>query len=528
MKKAIAFLLIAFMALSVFAGGSNESNTSAATGAEPATVTGGKLVGGMNVDVTTYASWRARSGQEKLSLSPVYETLMRFDENGELQPYLAESLTADVDNLTYTVKLRDDVYFSDGSKLDADALLWNFENFKENSQTSATHFGSVESFEKVDDLTVVIHLKEWNTQIPYSLNSVPGLMYSKKAFDEHGYDWCLEHPVGTGPYILTDYQTDSHKTYQRNPNYWNKEETPSFDEIEIRIIADNMSAQAALISGDIDFFYGGDFQMLNTLKNMNYNIYANKMWYTIYFLIYGSAVEGSPLEDVRVRQAIAYAIDSDAISEKLDYGMSFVSNQYAVEGTQFYSDDVVGYDYNPEKAKQLLAEAGYPNGFSTKLSVGVDQALDRYMIAIQGYLKDVGIDVTLDYQETAIWTAKGIYETDEGMILAGHGFGANLVNQAVNNFSKRAIDGVGMLKNSKLHPDDLDAVLMAALSAVDTDEMLGYMHEAEKLIIDEYCLGYPVVIAAASQIVAAPDIVDNGFIASYNEYWDWSNISRVE
>ena len=528
MKKAIALLLIAFVAFSAFAGGSSESSA-AAPAAEATPATGGKLVGGMNVDVATYASWRIRSGQEKLALSPVYEPLMKFDENGDLQPYLAESLTADPENLTYTVKLRDDVYFSDGSKLDADALLWNFENFKANSQTSATHFGSVESFEKVDDLTVVLHLTEWNTQIPYSLNSVAGLMYSKKAFDEHGYDWCLENPVGTGPYIMTDYLTDANKTYEKNPNYWNAEESPAtFDELEIRIIADNMSAQAALISGEIDFFSGGDFQMKDTMQKMGYNLYSNEMWYTIYFLIYGSAVEGSPLEDVRVRQAIAYAIDSDAIAKNLDFGMSFVSNQYAVEGTPFYSDEVVGYGYDPEKAKQLLAEAGYPNGFSTKLSVGVDQALDRYMIAIQGYLQAVGINVTLDYQETAIWTAKGIYETDEGMILAGHGFGANLVNQAVNNFSKRAVAGVGMLKNSKIHPDDLDAELMAALSATDNDVMLEHMHNAEKLIIDTYCLGYPVVMATSKQIIAAPDIVDEGFTASYNEFEDWTKIYRVE
>ena len=527
MRKVVTFLLMLCVMFSVFANGSSETTAPAASGTDSGSQKGGTIVGAMNVDVSAYASWRLRSGQEKLSLSPVYEPLMKFDENGELQPYLAESLVADVDNLTYTVTLRDDVYFSDGSKLDADALLWNFENFKANSQTSSTHFGSVESFEKIDDRTVVIHLSEWNTQIPYSLNSVAGLMYSKKAFDDHGYDWCLENPVGTGPYVMTESVTDSYKRYEKNPNYWNKENEPYFDNVEIRIIADNMSAQAALISGDIDFYYGGDFQMKSTLQNMGYNLYSNQMWYTIYFLIFGSAVDGSPLEDVRVRQAIAYAIDSDAISKSLDFGMSFVSNQYAVEGTQFYSDDVVGYEYNPEKAKQLLAEAGYPNGFSTTIAVGVDQALDRYMVAIQGYLAEVGIDVTLDYQETAIWTSRGIYQIDEGMILAGHGFGANLVNQAVSNFSQRAISGVGMLKDSKIHPDDLNDVLMSALSATDTEEMLSYMHEAERLIIDEYCLGYPVVIAFSTQIIAQPDIIDSGFVQAYNEYMDWTKVSRA-
>lgn len=543
MKKFIAMLLVTVFVFS-FAACASDKNGGNATNANENqgeanqtsselvpvgenTVTGGEIVFGMNVDVNTHASWRIRSAQEKLALSPVYEPLMRFDEKGELYPYLAESLTADQDALTYTVKLREGITFSDGSPLDGDALLWNFENFKENSQTSATHFGSVDYFEKVDDMTVVIHLKEWNTQIPYSLNSCAGLMYSKAAFEEHGYDWCLENAVGTGPYVLTESVSDSHKKYEKNDKYWNTDSPAQFDTVTIRIIADNMSAQAALISGDIDAYLGGDYAMKQTLQDMGYNLYQNKMWYTIYFLIFGSDCEGSPLCDVRVRQAIAYAIDSKTIAETLDYGKTFVSNQYAVEGTPFYSSDVVGYEYNVEKAKELLSEAGYADGFKTKISVGVDQALDRYMVALQGYLKEVGIEVELDYQETAIWTSKGIYETDEGMILAGHGFGANLVNQAVNNFSKRAIDGVGMLKNSKLHPDDLDEALMKALGATDDSEMLSYMHTAEKLIIDEYCLGYPVVMAYGKQIIAADDIVDNGFISGYNEFEIWNNLDRV-
>ena len=553
MKKLFALLLAALMAFSLLAcqpapaedptepeqgatenatPADNQENAATADGAQledgDKIVQGGEIVIGMNVDVNTHAGWRIRSGQEKLALSPVYETLMRFDENGEIQPYLAESLVADQDAKTYTVKLRDGITFSDGSPLDADALLWNFENFKENSQTSATHFGSVDHFEKIDDLTVAIHLTEWNTQIPYSLNSVAGIMYSKAAFEAHDYDWALENPVGTGPYVIVENVSDSHKTYEKNPTYWNAEEPATFDKITIKIIADKMSAQAALINGEIDAYSGGDYAMIQNLVAQGFNHYTNKMWYRIMFLIFGSGIEGSPLADVRVRQAIAYAIDSETIVKSLDYGQTFVSNQYAVEGTPFYNPDVVGYGYDVEKAKQLLAEAGYADGFKTKLSVGIDQALDRYMVAIQGYLKEVGIELELDYQETAIWTSKGIYETDEGMILAGHGFGVNLVNQAVNNFSKRCIQGVGMLKNSKIHPDDLDAALMSALSAADNEKMLEYMHEAERLIIDEYCLGYPVVMCYGKDLITASDIIDDGFIADYNEFETWTKLYRIE
>ena len=144
-------------------------------------IEGGKVTLATSTDCSNVAAWRIRSPYERLSWSGVYEPLFRIGDDGHITPNLAESLDSDYDNLTYTVNLRNDVYFSDGSKLDADVLLWNFENFKENSQSSATHFGKVDSFEKVDDDSVTIHLSEWTSQMPYSLADVAGLMYSKKA-----------------------------------------------------------------------------------------------------------------------------------------------------------------------------------------------------------------------------------------------------------------------------------------------------------------------------------------------------------
>lgn len=488
-------------------------------------VRGGKLVLGTNKDVNSCAPWRFRG--EFYALGPAYEYLLQFDDEGNIVPYLAESIVADPEALTYTITVRDGVTFSDGSKLDGDVLLWNFENFKENSQTSSTHFGSVDYFEKVDDMTVVIHLTEWNTQIPYSLNNCAGIMYSKQAFDEHGYDWCLENPVGTGPYVLIENVTGSYKRFVKNENYWNSDVEPLYDEIEVRIYGDNMAAQAALISGELDVYNQGDYGMKDTMVNMGFNLYQNKMWNRVYFLMFSSAVEGSPFSDVRVRQAISYAIDSQAMVESLDYNRTFVTNQYAVEGTGFYNPDVVGYGYDPEKAKELLAEAGYADGFKTKLVTGTDQGLDRYMIAIQSYLKNIGIEVELEYQDNALWQSSGIYEIDDGMILCGHGYGSNLVNQAVANFSKRAVGGVGMLNKSKIHPDDLDAVLMQALSATNDEEMYELMQEAERLIIDEYCIGYPVITAYYDQIITQPNIVDEGFCNTYNRGNDINKLYRI-
>ena len=499
------------------AGGTSGAGESAGEAA----VTGEISIGDY-ADAANCAAWMIRSAGDKANwVYTIYEPLFTVDENGEVVPYLAESLTSDPDALTYTVALRDDVYFSDGSKLDADALLWNFENFKENGTTSSTHFGSVDSFEKISDKEVVIHMNEWNSQIPYSLCSAAGLMYSKKAFDDNGYDWCLKNPVGTGAYLLDEWITDDHKTFTYNENYWNKDVKPQITKITIKVVPDQTTAQAAMLSGDLDVF-PGDYSFTQEMEAQGFPRVKTQMWYYSDFLVFASGVESSPMSDVRVRQAIAYAIDSETIKETIDQNMSLLTNQYAIEGTPFYTDTVVGYDYDPEKAKELLTEAGYPNGFETTIYTGTDLNLTNQMIAIQGYLADVGITAQLEYQDVSIWSSKTIYSIEDGMVFVSHGFGTNIINQAVSNFSQRAVDGVGMLKDSALHPDDVNEALMNALSAKDEETMYEEFNEAQRLIFDEYCLAYPVDSDAYSWQSVSDHFHDNGCFGTRTEYYNYT------
>jgi peptide/nickel transport system substrate-binding protein len=528
-KKLLVLFLILVLAFSVVAcSPSEEPGKNGQTSGEP--VVGGTLRIGVQSEVANVAAWRLRSPQETLIWSAIYEPLFKMGANGEVVPYLAKSIEADPENLTYTVTLREDVYFSDGSHLDADVLLWNFENFKENSQIAGRYFSDVESFEKTGDYTVVIHLSRWNSQMPFSLTENPGLMYSKKAFDEHGYDWCMENPVGTGPYKLENWVFGESKTLVKNENYWNKDATVYFDKIEFPVIPEEMTAQAALLSGDIDAFYGpSNATMAEMLEKGGFHVTSGKLRSRIIFLIFGSDVKGdSPLEDVRVRQAISYAIDSEAIAKNIDKGLTYACRQYAVPDTPFYNPEIEGYGYDPEKAKQLLKEAGYENGFVTTIYVGLDNPFEDYMVAIQGYLKEVGIGVNLVYQDVSLWSTKTMFEIDDGMVLIGHGFGANLVNQMADNFSKRAVDGSGMLKLSKLHPDDLHEEIMAAISATDEETMYKHVHAAGKMIIDKYCLGYPVVMGPFANVLMREDIVDDHWIAHYSDFFDYTGVYRVQ
>lgn len=487
-------------------------------------IEGGSVTIACSTDCSNVAAWRVRSPFERLNWSGIYEPLFRINDDGTVKENLATALDADAENLTYTIHLREDVTFSDGSPLNADVVVWNLENFKENSQSSATHFSKVESFEKVDDYTVAIHLSAWTSQMPFSLADVAGLMYSKKAFDENGYDWCMENPVGTGPYMLDKWVKDEYKTLVRNENYWNKDAMGHLDSYEIRVIADQTAAENALKAGEIDGYYNGNTMFENTMLSQGYQEFSNTARYNGYFLVFASGIEDSPLNDVKVRQAICYAIDAQAICDSLGFGIDTFSGQYAALGSSFYVDGVNNYEYNVEKAKELLAEAGYPDGFSTTIYTGNEIHVNDYMVVLQGYLKEIGIDVQLEYADNAEWSGTIMYEIPEGMIFLTHGFDNNIINQAYSNFALKN-EGNGMLNKCKQVPDELKAALDKAMEAPDTDTMKAEWANAVKLLFDDYCLAYTVGHTKGSRVLCNDRIVDMGWISTPCNYMNFSNIA---
>lgn len=484
---------------------------------------GGSVTIACSTDCSNVAAWRVRSPYERLNWSGIYEPLFRMNDDGTVKAHLATALDADYDNLTYTIHLREDVHFSDNSPLNADVLVWNLENFKENSQSSATHFSKVESFEKVDDYTVAIHLTEWTSQMPFSLADVAGLMYSKKAFDDNGYDWCMENPVGTGPYVLDKWVKDEYKTLVRNENYWDKDAMGHLDSYTIRVVADQTAAENALKAGEIDGYYNGNTMFENTMLAQGYQEFSNTARYNAYFIVFASGVESSPLNDTKVRQAICYAIDAQAICDSLGFGIDTFSGQYAAKGIPFYVDGINPYEYDVEKAKELLAEAGYPDGFSTTIYTGNEMHVNDYMVVLQSYLKEIGIDVKLEYADNAEWSGTIMYEIPEGMIFLSHGFDNNIINQAYSNFALQN-EGNGMLNKCKLLPGELKEAMDNAMSAPDTDSMMTQWKTAAKLLFDDYCLAYTIAHTKGSRVLCNDRIVDDGWISTPCNYMNFSNI----
>lgn len=493
-----------------------------------ATTTGGELVLGSQSDIIFTPSWMIRGYTDRAVYSLVYEPLVKLDENGDWYPFLLESLTPDPANLTWTCVVRDGVTFSDGTAFDADALLWNFENYKENSNTSSTHFGSVESFEKTDDKTVVIHLTSWNSQLPYSFQDNCGYMYSPKAFEENGAEWCDLHAVGTGPYVEDDMQPGNYRTFVKNENYWNKaEHDGAYDKVTWKVCGDESTAQAALLSGEIDGYFSPSFSMLDTMLGQDgFYLAQNTTTFAVQFLIPPSGVEGSGWEDENVRKAAYYAIDSQAIIDSITYGYGIYTNQYCGPGTAYYNDELEGFEYNLDKAKEYMAQSAYPDGFTTKLYASNENTAlyTAIGVALQSQLAEIGINVEIELLEPAVWV-ETFKNAEDGFMVGAHGFGMNLANQMLSNFSQSAKDGVGMMCYSKIHPDDLDATIRAAVGAEDTETMVENIKEANKLISDTYAIAYPVYLQPAYYTLYSDSVVDSGCFNNTSLSFDYTMVA---
>jgi peptide/nickel transport system substrate-binding protein len=367
------------------------SPTAAAT-AKPSAVpqSGGTLKIGMNRDAVFLGDpVEITQQQDSIMCRPAMETLARYDETGKLQPWLATSWETNADALTMTIKLRTGVKFQDGTEFNADAAKFNFERFMASKRNE---LGNVKSVDVVDASTVRLNLKSWDSTIDGSALYFAGNMMSPKAFQTNGKAWVEKNPVGTGPFKLASWERDASIKYVKNPDYWQKGK-PYLDKIEFTIIADPMVRVASLDRREIDILESPESKDLAMFRSSGkYYVGAlNTAPSGFYTCIPDSLHADSPFSKIKVRQAVYAAIDRQAIVTTILSGNGQPATQYADPTSWAYNPAVKGIPYDVNKAKQLLTEAGYPNGFKCTI-YGKNNAQDMQIeAAVQGYFSKVGI-----------------------------------------------------------------------------------------------------------------------------------------
>ncbi len=337
----------------------------------------------------------------------LYDGLVR-NKSGtlEIEPALATDWTISDDGLEYTFNLREGVTFHDGTPFNAEAVKFNFDRMLDETHPFADtgpfplsfFFSSVENVEVVDDLTVKFTLNEPFAPFMSNLASPTGLIVSPAAVEQYGSDYG-RNPVGTGPFKFEEWQSNTRVVASRNQDYWDGE--PPLEAVIFRPITDANTRVAEMLSGGIDVLLETPPDNVAQFRDdANYQVVeavGPHVWYVML-----NAKEG-PFTDVRVRQAVNYAVNKESLVNDVLQGTAEVSAGPIPPAFNWaYNEEVDPYPYDPEMARQLLAEAGADGASLTFLvTEGGSGMLDPVPMgtAIQADLAAVGLDVEIQTYE---------------------------------------------------------------------------------------------------------------------------------
>jgi peptide/nickel transport system substrate-binding protein len=337
------------------------------------------------------------TGPDRDYSPPFFNRLIAIGDDGKYHPELALSWDTSSDGKTITIKLRRGVKFHDGTDFNALAVKSNLDKL---IPPNPVIIDGITSVNVVDDYTVKINLPAFNNLILYQLaSSYACYMYSPTALQKNGPDWAATHPVGTGPFILKDFQPTTSMTFAKNTNYWDKG-LPYLDGMKIESVMNPMTQMMSFKAGQANAIYDAVPTTAAQLRDAGYTLHiAPGAMYTLTFDSKNSEI----FAKAKVRQAIEYAVDKEAICNGPGVGLYKPAYQIVTSDSPDYNQSCPPRKYNPEMAKKLLAEAGYPNGFSFR-GFFQDNTWKDGVVAVQSYLEKVGIKMEINYVNSAAYS----------------------------------------------------------------------------------------------------------------------------
>jgi peptide/nickel transport system substrate-binding protein len=445
---------------------------------------------------------------DTLLSAPGIENLSRIDQTGKMYPWLATDWKTDMATKSITLTLRKGVKFHDGTVFDAEACKWNIQSNIDEKRKEL----SVSSIDVVDANTVRVNLSNWDVDCYSKLVQYWGYMISPTAFKANGRDWAILNPVGTGPFTFVKWEKNVKVVYKKNPNYWVKDR-PYLDGIEFTIIADPLVQLAALKGGEIDLIpsYVSP-KDVKDLEASGFLVRSRGGWGSLAtFLMFDNAHSDSPFANVKVRQAVGHAIDSKSIVDALYYGFAAVTNQWADSSVIEYNPAVKGYPYDPNKAKQLIADAGYPNGFKTTLTCNNEADTVKMIQAVQSYLKAAGIDAQIDAVTEARWGEMG-QSAGWNNLFHRTPRGYDSLAQIVRFLHTTKTTYPGVAKSVK-GTAALDKLIDQALVAPDDKTKYALVYDIQKMIIDDLALVSPL-FSTKSICTESKKVHNSGYLIS--------------
>ncbi|MDR7415230.1 MAG: ABC transporter substrate-binding protein [Armatimonadota bacterium] len=338
--------------------------------------------------------WR-RAPRSTVPAVPVFETPLWVDVRGRAHPHLVERWSVGPDRRSVSLVLRRNIRFHDGTLLNARALQWNLQKQIEIRRAPDI----VKAVEVRGPFEVVIHLERWANGL---LLWVGGLGATDVVSPDYvlrvGEDQADERPVGTGPFRVTRYDPKAFAEYVRFDGYWDRGK-PYLDRLELRFFAEMQTMKAALLAGQLDVAGFNDPAVIAELRR-NRELREISGLHTLNWALWPDSENAdSPLRDRRVREAVSLAVDRNALAAGVGHGVFRPWGQIAHPGHMAALEGNPLVRFDPERARRLLAEAGYGNGFRTRI---ISEAVSRDIaVAVQGFLGGIGIETEIEIVDRA-------------------------------------------------------------------------------------------------------------------------------
>lgn len=405
-------------------------------------------------------------------LENVFDTLVEPDENLEMQPALAESWEISEDQLTWTFQLREDVTFHDGSEFTSADVVYSYERIIDEELSNAWRFDAVESVEAIDEHTVEITVEAPTPNLLSNIGGFKGMAIVNE--DNVESDEIANNPIGTGPFSLASYTSGDQITLEANPDYWGG--APQIAGVEFSFISEPSTAQAALASGEVHWTGNIPPQQVEELEGSDSIelevLPSNDYWYLT------MNINEEPWDDVRVRQAIAYAIDREAIIQAVSYGTA-EENQLAIPEESVWYTEYSGYSHDFSEAERLLEEAGVDGGTIEFLATNEYPETVTAAQIIADNLEPLGFDVSISQPDFSTW----LDDQDSGsfdMLMMGW-----LGNIDPDDFYYAQHHSDGGSNPQGYSNEDVDALLDAGRTEIDEDARAELYSEAAQIIADE-------------------------------------------
>lgn len=467
------------------------------------------IVVAVDADVDTLHPTDFSTTVELGVLNQIYDTLLYYSPDGtkDPEPRIAESYEISDDGLDYTFHLRDDVTFHDGTPVTADDVVFSIELYKA-SEYQGSQISMLSSVEATDEHTVVCHL-----EAPYSpfLQGICSPMIASKAYYESSEDDFVNNPIGTGPYKFVSRAKGSNIKLEANEDYYRG--APEIKEVTFEVIPDSSTKAIALQTGEVNFAEIDSATKPQLEANPAITIAEVP---TSAFSYIAMNTEKEPFNDVKVRQAINYAIDRDNLVAVCYDGEAEVNSNICAKERFGYSDDQFQYTYDPEKAKELLAEAG----IETPYDLGEILVAEKYSnlaTVIQNDLKAVGLDVTISVKEF------NSYISD----LQNGSYGITALNMTLEGDTQTlemafTSDYIGIANNARYSDEEMDKLFEQARTETDNDKRAEIFNEIFTKAQDEAIYAVmcnPMTLYAYNSDLTCPEFVLEGNYYLYDFSW---------